>query len=162
MKTACLAPVPDVLPHRTVPSELALVLLVHLHCASEKALARLTANDSIVPPVRASQRCLLAAHRALRPHQRPTDRLPALWLGRTLQKEGRWAHGRSFVPKRLCEHVCQLKITRICAITSFSAPWSGLSIVTPSLPISITSPPLSRRDSGCAAGSCVRIIKSRG
>ena len=93
LKPACLAPVPHVLPHCTVPSELALILLVHLHRASEEALACFTANDTVVPPVRASVGRLLAAHRALRPHQRPPDRFPALWLGRPLQKGGEGVTG---------------------------------------------------------------------
>lgn len=71
LKPACLAPVSHVLAHRTVPSQLAFVLLAHLHRASEEALAGLTANDTIVPSVRAIQRRLLAAHSALKTHQRP-------------------------------------------------------------------------------------------
>ena len=86
LKSACLTPVPHVLAHCTVASEFALVPFVHLHSASEEALARLTANNTIVPSVRASHRRLLAAHSALRTHQRPANRFSALWLTRALQK----------------------------------------------------------------------------
>ena len=51
LKPAGLTPVPHVLAHCTASRELALIVLVHLHCASEETLARFTANDSIVPSI---------------------------------------------------------------------------------------------------------------